>query len=211
MPHLTDTAKSLNSPLQPQQSSPCATLGQALPAKVEADLRTDHAGETGAVCTYHGVLRFTKDPGVRDFAQRQLATERDHLRQIEEWLPRQNRSARLSAWRLAGWLTGALPALLGPRAVYATIEAVERFVNHHCGAQLRRLQAHPTLQPLRQTLLACQGDEVPTAMRLPLPGVRSVWALVCASGVGWSAWARTVLSIFLAPSDLSDLSDLEVT
>ena len=32
--------------------------GLALPRQVLADLRTDHAGETGAVCIYLGVLRF---------------------------------------------------------------------------------------------------------------------------------------------------------
>jgi hypothetical protein len=46
--------------------------------------------------------------------------------------------------------------------VYATIEAVEQFVDHH-EAQVRSLQDQPALQPLGQTLLACQGDEVATA------------------------------------------------
>jgi len=132
----------------------------ALPAHVVADLRTDHAGETGAICIYHGVLRFSKDPELRDFAKRHLATESHHLLQIEAWLSRQDRSVLLPVWRVAGWLTGSLPALLGPRAVYATIEAVEQFVDHHYEEQVRSLQDQPALQPLRQTLLACQGDEV---------------------------------------------------
>jgi ubiquinone biosynthesis monooxygenase Coq7 len=57
-------------------------------------------------------------------------------------------------------MTGALPALLGPRAVYATIEAVETFVNHHYQVQIQRLALHPELRELRNTLLACQADEV---------------------------------------------------
>jgi ubiquinone biosynthesis monooxygenase Coq7 len=63
-------------------------------------------------------------------------------------------------WRLAGFLTGALPALFGPRAVYATIEAVETFVDHHYEEQIRALASQPGLSDLRQTLLDCQADEV---------------------------------------------------
>jgi 3-demethoxyubiquinol 3-hydroxylase len=134
--------------------------GHTLPSEVVADLRTDHAGETGAVCIYHGVLRFARDPMLRSLAYRHLATEQAHLQQIEGWLAPAHRSRLLPAWRLAGWLTGALPALLGPRAVYCTIETVEQFVDQHYDEQIRRLEAHPALGPLRQTLLQCQGDEV---------------------------------------------------
>jgi ubiquinone biosynthesis monooxygenase Coq7 len=133
---------------------------KALPSEIVADLRTDHAGETGAVCIYQGVLQFARDRDLRAFAQRHLVTEQAHLHQIEAWLPKADRSRLLPVWRLAGWVTGALPALLGPRVVYATIEAVERFVDQHYEEQVRRLEAHPELRSLRQTLLDCQGDEV---------------------------------------------------
>ena len=134
--------------------------GHALPAAVVADLRTDHAGETGAVRIYQGVLSVTRDPGLRAFAQRHLATEQAHLRQIDAWLAPADRSRLLPVWHLAGWLTGALPALLGPRAVYGTIEAVERFVDQHYEEQIERLAAEPSLSTLHQVLLECQGDEV---------------------------------------------------
>ncbi|MEO8937133.1 MAG: demethoxyubiquinone hydroxylase family protein [Burkholderiaceae bacterium] len=125
-----------------------------------ADLRTDHAGETGAVRIYQGVLRFARDPALYAFAQRHLVTEQIHLREIEAWLPLTDRSRLLPVWRLAGWLTGAVPALFGPRAVYGTIEAVERFVDHHYEEQIQCLAAQPALGRLRQTLVDCQGDEV---------------------------------------------------
>lgn len=132
----------------------------ALPAQVLGDLRTDHAGETGAVCIYKGVLRFARDPALRAFAERHMATEQAHLRHIEAWLPLAERSRLLPLWRMAGWLTGALPALWGPRQVYATIEAVERFVDQHYEEQIRRLETQSDLRPLQHTLLECQGDEV---------------------------------------------------
>lgn len=134
--------------------------GDDLPRWVVADLRTDHAGEVGAVCIYLGVLRVARDPRLRDFAQHHLATEQKHLQTIESWLPAVHHSRLLPVWRLAGYLTGALPALLGPRAVYATIEAVETFVDQHYAQQVRALASQPDLQALRQALLECQADEV---------------------------------------------------
>jgi ubiquinone biosynthesis monooxygenase Coq7 len=127
---------------------------------VFADLRTDHAGEVGAVCIYQGVLRFARDPALRSFAEHHLITEQKHLRLISAWLPSSRHSRLLPIWRLAGFLTGALPALFGPKAVYATIEAVETFVDHHYDQQVRALESQPAFNELRQTLLDCQADEV---------------------------------------------------
>ena len=134
--------------------------GDTLPDWVLADLRTDHAGEVGAVCIYQGVSRFARDPALRAFAKHHLATEQKHLSLIAAWLPSAEHSRLLPLWRLAGFLTGALPALFGPRAVYATIEAVETFVNHHYEEQVRALASLPDLSDMRQTLLDCQADEV---------------------------------------------------
>ena len=53
------------------------------PRDLVADLRTDHAGETGALYIYQGVLQFSRDQGVRTFAARNLETEAGHLRQIK--------------------------------------------------------------------------------------------------------------------------------
>ncbi len=134
--------------------------GDILPAWVYAHLRTDHAGEVGAVCIYQGVLQFTCDPELRAFAEHHLATEKKHLRLISSWLPAARHSRLIPIWRLAGFLTGALPALFGPKAVYATIEAVETFVNHHYEEQILALARQIELRNLRQTLLDCQADEV---------------------------------------------------
>jgi 3-demethoxyubiquinol 3-hydroxylase len=134
--------------------------GDPLPAWVFADLRTDHAGEVGAVCIYQGVLRFSRDPALRVFALHHLATEQKHLSLISEWLPVKEHSHLLPLWRLSGFLTGALPALFGKAVVYATIEAVETFVDHHYSEQIQALSPHPALNELRQTLIRCRADEV---------------------------------------------------
>ncbi len=124
------------------------------------DLRSDHAGETGAVAIYLGILAVSRDPDIRHFATAHLATEREHLARLGALLPRGRRSLLLPVWRIAGWLTGALPALAGPRAVYATIDAVETFVDHHYEAQVRKLPEHGPGGALRALLIACQADEV---------------------------------------------------
>jgi 3-demethoxyubiquinol 3-hydroxylase len=143
-----------------------------VPAGMTAELRSDHAGETGAVWIYRGILAATwvvtlavrRDPALRAFARRHLATEQEHLRLITPLLPWPQRSRLLVPWRLAGFVTGALPALAGPRAVYATIAAVETFVDHHYQQQLDRIDALPSeqqaaAQPLRALLARCQADE----------------------------------------------------
>jgi ubiquinone biosynthesis monooxygenase Coq7 len=50
--------------------------------------------------------------------------------------------------------------LFGPKAVYATIEAVESFVDHHYEEQILALSRQIEFRNLRQTLLDCQADEV---------------------------------------------------
>lgn len=161
---MNSVAKSFDavSPLVPSQIPIGLRLlpGDPLPAQVLADLRTDHAGEVGAICIYQGVLRFARDPNLKAFALRHLTTERRHLEEISAWLPRAHHSRLLPVWRLAGFLTGALPALFGTRAVFATIEAVETFVDHHYGEQVHALNPQPALHLLRQTLLECQADEI---------------------------------------------------
>ena len=142
------------------------SLASPLPARLVADLRTDHAGETGAVMIYRGILAATRDASVCRFARGHLTTEAEHLAAIEPWLAPCQRSRLLPLWRGAGWLTGALPALAGPRAVYATIEAVETFVDHHYTEQIKSIdgldsgRTQPLLQALRALLHSCRADEI---------------------------------------------------
>ena len=76
-----------------------------MPAWLVQELRSDHAGETGAVMIYRGILAFTRDAELRDFAARHGATEQGHLDLLEQLLPSQQRS------RLLPWLRYPLCAL----------------------------------------------------------------------------------------------------
>ena len=160
----------------------------AVPADLIAEMRSDHAGETGAVWIYHGVLACSRDAGVREFARRHRDTERRHLERIAEVLPWPRRSRLLVPGRAAGFLTGALPALWGPRAVYATIASVETFVNHHYQQQIDRLAGRPDHAALRDMLIECQADECEhrdesTERRGAPPGMLlALWCAVVGSG-----------------------------
>ena len=129
---------------------------------LERELRSDHAGETGAVSIYRGIAAVAQWRGNRDlwaFAHQHGQTEAEHLALVEACLPVAMRSALLGPWRLAGWLTGALPALFGAQAVYATIAAVETFVDHHYQQQIDHLLRHGGPDGLLELLLKCQADE----------------------------------------------------
>ena len=159
----------------------------AIPGLI-GDLRSDHAGESGAVMIYRGILAGTLDPMVRRFALDHLATEQDHLDLIEALLPVEARSRLLPLWRMAGWLTGFLPALIGPRVVYATIEAVEVFVDHHYAEQIAKLPETGPGGLLRSLLVMCQADEIlhrdeaRAALDGPPRGLLRAWIRLVGSG-----------------------------
>lgn len=126
---------------------------------LSGELRSDHAGETGAVWVYRGILAVTRDPEIIAFAEEHIATERDHLALIESLIEPGQRSVLVPIWRVSGFVLGALPALLGREAVYQTIEAVETFVDGHYLAQVERLHADGKRE-LAALLGQCREDEI---------------------------------------------------
>jgi ubiquinone biosynthesis monooxygenase Coq7 len=161
----------VSTPATASNPSPTLSADHPYPLRVMQELRTDHAGETGAVMIYRGVLAFARDPELRAFALHHLETEARHLSLIEQVASASWRSRLLPLWRLSGWLTGALPALVGPRAVYATIQSVETFVDHHYADQVSMIDAflagqsldassRERLVALRALLEECRLDEV---------------------------------------------------
>lgn len=125
-----------------------------------ADLRSDHAGETGAVEIYRGMLAVTRDPVVREFAQDHMAAEIRHLSFFDAWLPASCRSRLLPLWRAAGWTLGACSALCGRQVVFLTVSAVESFVETHYIEQIRALEDESRFDPLREVLQDFCNDEV---------------------------------------------------
>jgi len=130
---------------------------------LERELRSDHAGETGAVYIYKGiaaVAKISNDAELLSLAKHHGATEEAHLQLIESVLANNLRSHLLAMWRVAGWLIGAIPAMFGRRAVYATIMAVETFVEQHYQSQIDYLIKSGTSPDLLALLKRCQADEI---------------------------------------------------
>ena len=192
-------------PVPAQSQASGDALPASLPTSLLADLRSDQAGEAGAVQIYAGMLATSRHAEVRRLAQAHRATEAGHLVLIEPWVPHAQRSRLLPLWRLAGWLTGALAALAGPRAVYATVAAVETFVDQHYAQQLAHIDALAAqpgppagLPPLRSLLAACRDDELQhrdeaLALRgsAPMPALLRLWLWAVAAGsAGAVALAR---------------------
>ena len=131
-----------------------------LPPELIADLRSDHAGETGAVEIYRGILAITRDPVVRAFAEDHIETERQHLTFFECWLPRAHHSRLLPLWRLAGWVLGAGSAVFGRNVVFLTVTAVETFVERHYLEQIEAMSEDKRFGDLREVLQDFCNDEV---------------------------------------------------
>ena len=68
---------------------------------LKAFLRSDHAGEVGAVYIYRGILRIARDPDLVNFSKRHLVTEESHLEKIETVLPKKDRSKLVWLWKIA--------------------------------------------------------------------------------------------------------------
>lgn len=158
-----------------------------IPPELLPALRSDHAGETGAVCIYRGIRAVTRDSEITEFAREHQATEEQHLQIMERLVPREQRSRLLPLWRLAGWVTGALPALFGSTAVYRTIDAVESFVDLHYREQIDHLSGQEQYRALRLILQQCREDELlhrdEARARLPLPGlIGRVWTALVDAG-----------------------------
>ena len=152
------------------------------------DLRSDHAGEVGAVAIYNGILAVARDEELKRFALQHLATERQHLAFFDSLLPSTEQSRLLPVWRVAGFLTGAMPAVIGSRAVFVTIEAVENFVDEHYRLQIVELAAFPRLSALRDMLNRFRRDEAhhrddaSNRIDLPIGVIGHIWRWLVGAG-----------------------------
>jgi demethoxyubiquinone hydroxylase (CLK1/Coq7/Cat5 family) len=131
-----------------------------LPSWIVPAIRSDQAGETGAVQIYNAMLRFGRDRSLHPMLLEHLEQENRHLDALNALLPWKHRSRLLPVWRLAGYLTGLIPALLGTRWMLATIASVERFVDQHYKHQINALEAAGGHEALLEMLVRFRADEL---------------------------------------------------
>lgn len=156
--------------------------------RMRGELRSDHAGEVGAVMIYAGILAVSRDPEVIRFAEAHRAAELEHREFFEEWLPAEEKSRLIPLWKLSGWLLGAIGALGGKHSVFLTIDAVETFVVQHYQRQIDALSGQPEHANLVAVLHSFQADEAhhrdDAAHRASIETGRllRVWAWIVGSG-----------------------------
>ena len=131
----------------------------SFPRWLRGELRSDHAGETGAVWLYLGMIRFSRDPEVIDFAWAHLETEREHLNLFDAWLASGDKSRLIPVWRLAGWMLGAIAAIGGRNMTYLTVSAVEKFVVGHYEDQINALEGNRLHPEVSAVLKRFSADE----------------------------------------------------
>ena len=116
------------------------------PRRIEQMVRVDHAGEYGAVRIYRGQRAVFKVQPSKTRITRQLehmeADEQHHLDAFDNHI--RNGLARPTflapAWDVAGFMLGAVTALIGERAAHACTEAVETVIEGHYDRQVKELR-----------------------------------------------------------------------
>jgi 3-demethoxyubiquinol 3-hydroxylase len=112
------------------------------PARADAMLRVDQAGEYGATRIYAGQIAVmgSRAPDAQEIAA-MAEGEAEHLRQFNALLAQ--RGVRPTAlqplWNVAGFALGAASALIGPQAAMACTAAIEQEIDRHYTDQLAEL------------------------------------------------------------------------
>lgn len=150
-----------------------ALLSKPWPAWLQREMRSNWAGEMGAVAIYRGcqaALHRVHCPQSRAalaaFAAEHVASEEAHLRAMAALVQEPAERSWLPAFTL-GWLLGYVStAARGARGMYVTTHAVESFVEEHYGEQIARLEHELSAEPghayheLLKLLRAACADEV---------------------------------------------------
>jgi ubiquinone biosynthesis monooxygenase Coq7 len=105
-------------------------------------LRVDQAGEYGATRIYAGQLAvLTRNSSAAKLVARMDGQERRHLERFDALMT--ERGVRPTAlqpvWHTAGFMLGAVTALISEEAAMACTEAVETEIDRHYSAQLAEL------------------------------------------------------------------------
>jgi ubiquinone biosynthesis monooxygenase Coq7 len=124
-------------------------------------IRTDHAGELGAINIYRAQILvaklFYKDiiPGLIEMQNH----EKEHFATFNNLLKKRTIRSCYALWVLAigGFLLGLLTALLGRNAIWVTINAIETTVLHQLDWQLDYLKQHD--QEAYAAVLSIKADK----------------------------------------------------
>ena len=127
------------------------------------DIRTNHAGETGAVAIYRRVSSHSRSNDLKMFAERHLGSEIKHLKGFEEIIEsegnRLRKSSLLFLWRIGGFSIAAVSMIAGRQWVFAAVAAVEEKVVRHYQVQLDSIEGVREYSALYDLIREYRDDE----------------------------------------------------
>ena len=130
-----------------------SALHITVPTPLMAWMRSNHAGETGAVWIYMAASLAFWSVSIRKMATEHIRTEQQHLLVMTHLVPADQQSKLLLIWKIMGFTLGLFAALFGYTFFCLTISAVENFVEQHYNEQIDHLiktQQSPSLLTLIQ-------------------------------------------------------------
>jgi len=150
MKQIPNLQRAFSSRAAPININKLANITQPIPSWLIGELRSDQAGETGAVHIYKGALyaleqnlkntepsEYQKD--LLEFCKCHSQTEQSHLDAVNAMLPPQHHTKLLKLWELFGFTLGYVSTRFCSRGMYLTTDAVESFVEEHYDYQINRL------------------------------------------------------------------------
>lgn len=138
-------------------------MTQQLSKELESMLRVDQAGEYGAVRIYKGQLAFLRDPKQRAIVEHMLKQEEEHLRAFNQLMVQHRVPPTLLTplWHVAGYVMGAVSALISDQGAHACTIAVEDVIDRHYQDQVDMLEhrSDELSKSLKNFFKQCQAEE----------------------------------------------------
>ena len=131
-----------------------------VPKELVPWMRSNHAGETGAVWIYKGAKCAFWSQKIILMAKEHEKCEIKHLIVMESLVRDSNKSKLLILWKIMGFILGLFPSLLGYKTFCITINAVETFVRKHYEEQINYLKGNERYSALLYVLQKCCYDEI---------------------------------------------------
>ena len=135
-------------------------VGLKVPKFMIKWMRSNHAGETGAVWIYKGASCIFWNKKIFKMSKEHILTETNHLILMENLLNSDERSKLLLLWRIMGFILGFSSALFGYKFFCITVDAVETFVEKHYNEQIDYLLNNNLNYKLAMVLKKCCDEEV---------------------------------------------------
>ena len=132
----------------------------SIPRNMIGWMRSNHAGETGAVWIYIGAQFIFWNRPIIKMSKEHYLTEKKHLIVMRHLVKRSQRSKLLILWRILGFGLGFISAVFGYRFFCTTIQAVETFVEKHYKEQIEFLYKTSSSYNLLEVLNICCNEEI---------------------------------------------------